>query len=440
MGASAVQNIFKIPELKKRIAFTIGLLFVFRLGTHIPTPGIDGTALNQFFSQMQGTLLGIMDLFSGGSFRRLTVFALGIMPYISASIIFQLLTIVVPQLEKLSKEGEAGRKKINQYTRYATLLLSAVQSFGISFWLENPHNFNGIVVVPQPGWHFRFVTVITLTCGTIFIMWLGEQISQRGIGNGISLIITAGIISRLPSAIHNLIILFNAGEIRLLKLLFLLVMFVVVVMAVISLSQGQRSIPVQYARRIVGRKIYGGQSTYIPLRINHPGVIPIIFSSSIMMMPPTLAQFARVGFMQKVAEFLNPSSWIYLLADTSLIIFFCFFYTAITFNSTDVADNMKKYGGFVPGIRPGRPTADFFDHIMARITLIGAVYLAIIAALPTLISYGMKVPYMIASFLGGTGLLIMVGVILDTIRQIESHLIMRHYEGFIKKGKIKGRY
>jgi len=436
----AVQSIFKIPELKKRIGFTIVLLFVFRVGAHIPTPGVDGSALSQFFNQVQGTLLGIMDLFSGGSFRRLTIFALGIMPYISASIIFQLLTVVIPQLEKLSKEGEAGRRKINQYTRYSTVLLSAIQSFGISFWLENPRNFNGIVIVPDPGWHFRFVTIVTLTCGTIFIMWLGEQISQRGIGNGISLIITAGIISRLPAALHNLGILFAAGEIRLLKLLFLAVMFIGVVMAVIALSQGQRNIPVQYARRIIGRKIYGGQSTYIPLRVNHAGVIPIIFASSIMMMPPTLAQFARVGFMRKIAEYLNPGGWIYLLATAGLIIFFCFFYTAITFNSTDVSDNMKKYGGFVPGIRPGRPTAEFFDHIMARLTLIGAAYLAAVAIFPSIISGGLKVPYLIASFLGGTGLLIIVGVILDTIRQIESHLMMRHYEGFIKKGKIKGRY
>ncbi len=436
----AVQSIFKIPELKKRIFFTVGLLFVFRVGAHIPTPGIDGAALSQFFSQAQGTLLGIMDLFSGGSFRRLTVFALGIMPYISASIIFQLLTVVIPQLEKLSKEGQAGRAKINQYTRLATVILSVIQSFGISFWLENARNFNGIIVVPDPGWHFRMVTVITLTCGTIFIMWLGEQISQRGIGNGISLIITAGIISRFPPALHNLGILFAAGEIRFFKLLFLAAMFVGIVMAIIILSQGQRNIPVQYARRIVGRKIYGGQSTYIPLRVNHPGVIPIIFASSIMMMPATLAQFARVGFMRKFAELLNPGGWFYLLVNAALIIFFCFFYTAITFNSTDVSDNMKKYGGFVPGIRPGRPTSEFFDHIMARITLIGAIYLVVVAEFPTLIYGGLKIPYIIASFFGGTGLLIVVGVSLDTIRQIESHLMMRHYEGFIKKGKIKGRY
>lgn len=436
----AFQSIFKIPELKKRIGFTIALLFIFRLGAHVPTPGIDGLALNQFFSQVQGTLLGIMDLFSGGSFRRLTIFALGIMPYISASIIFQLLTIVIPKLEKLSKEGEAGRRMINQYTRYTTVLLSIIQSFGISFWLENPRNFNGIVVVPETGWHFRFVTIITLTCGTIFIMWLGEQISQRGIGNGISLIITAGIISGFPPTLHNLGLLFAAGEIRLLKLLFLATMFIAVVMAVIILSQGQRNISVQYARRIVGRKIYGGQSTYIPLRVNHPGVIPIIFASSIIMMPATLAQFARVGFMQRIAEHLNRGGWLYILLNVGLIIFFCFFYTAITFNSTDVSDNMKKYGGFVPGIRPGRPTAELFDHIMARITFIGALYLAVVAIFPDFISSGMRINPLIASFFGGTGLLIMVGVVLDTIRQIESHLIMRHYEGFIKKSKIKGRF
>ena len=438
----AIQSIFKIPELKKRIIFTVGLLFVFRIGAHIPTPGINGEALSQLFSQAQGTLLGLMDLFSGGSFRRLTIFALGIMPYISASIIFQLLTVVIPQLEKLSKEGEAGRRKINQYTRYATVLLSTIQSFGISFWLENLHRSFGLSssIVLDPGWHFRLITVITLTSGTIFIMWLGEQISQRGIGNGISLIITAGIISRFPSALHNLGILFTAGQIRLFKLLFLAVMFVGVIMAVIILSQGQRNIPVQYARRIVGRKMYGGQSTYIPLRVNHSGVIPVIFASSIMMMPATMAQFARVGWMQKAAEYLNQGGWIYLLVNGALIIFFCFFYTAMTFNSNDVSDNMKKYGGFVPGIRPGRPTAEFFDHIMARITLIGAVYLVAVAEFPTLISTGLKIPSLVASFLGGTGLLIVVGVTLDTIRQIESHLMMRHYEGFIKKGKIKGRY
>ena len=436
---AVVQNIFKIPELKKRIFFTLGLLFVFRIGTHVPTPGIDSAALSQFFGQAQGTLLGIMDLFSGGAFRRLTIFALGIMPYISASIIFSLLQVVIPQLEKLSKEGDAGRRKINQYTRYATVFLSVVQSLGISFWLENSQNFQGIVVVPEPGWHFRLVTVITLTCGTIFIMWLGEQITQRGIGNGISLIITAGIIARLPAALHNLGILFAAGEIKFLKLLLLAAMFVGIVMAVIILSQGQRNIPVQYARRIIGRKIYGGQSTYIPLRVNHSGVIPIIFASSIMMMPATLAQFG-IGILRKFSELLNPLAWPYMLVNAGLIIFFCFFYTAITFNSGDVADNMKKYGGFVPGIRPGRPTAEYFDHIMARITLIGAVYLVVVAEFPTFISSGMKIPYLISQFFGGTGILIVVGVMLDTIRQIESHLMMRHYEGFIKKGKIKGRY
>lgn len=445
----ALTNLFKIPDLKKKILFTIGIIVIYRIGAYVPTPGIDGGRLAQFFdniSQTQGgTLFGIMNMFAGGAMSRLTIFALGIMPYISASIILQLLTAVIPSLEKLAKEGEAGHKKIVQYTRYGTILLAIVQGFFIALWLENPARFQGLQIVQFPGWPFRILTVITLTSGTAFIMWLGEQIQERGIGNGISIIITVGIISRLPTAIIQLISLVKpssasqSGQLQPFTLVLMAVMLVAVVLSVIVITQGQRKIPIQYAKRIIGRKVYGGQSTYIPLKVNQAGVIPIIFAQSIILFPATIAAIVPNPFIQRIAGSLNRGDWLYNLIYTLFIVFFCYFYTAITFNPVDVADNMKKYGGFVPGIRPGKQTAEYLDFIMTRITLPGAGFLALIAILPSIISSFLKVPYLIASFFGGTGILIIVGVMLDTMRQIESQLLMRHYDGFMKKGKIRGR-
>ena len=444
----AFANSFKIPDLRKKLFVTMALISVYRVGAFIPTPGVNGAALMQFFEnvtrQQGGTLFGIMNMFSGGALTRLTVFALGIMPYISASIILQLMITVVPHLEKLSKEGEAGRRKIIQYTRYGTVVLAVVQSFFISLWLENPARFQGLMIVDNPGWAFRFITVITLTTGTAFIMWLGEQIQERGIGNGISLIITAGIISRLPTALYQVFALVSpfAPERRQINLSTLVVMSaigVLVIVAVILITQGQRKIPVQYAKRIIGRRVYGGQSTYIPLRVNQAGVIPIIFAQSLILFPATIAGFMPNPALQKIAQSLVRGQLLYTLFYSLLIIFFAYFYTAITFNPADVAENMKKYGGFVPGVRPGKRTAEYFDFIMTRITLPGAVFLAFIAVFPDMLGAWLKIPYLIASFFGGTALLIVVGVMLDTMRQIESQLLMRHYEGFMKKGRIRGR-
>ena len=443
-----IVNIFKIPDLKKKILITLGLIAVFRIGAFVPTPGIDGLKLAQFFDNIArtqgGTLFGIMNMFSGGAMRRLTIFALGIMPYISASIILQLLTTVVPALERLARQGEEGRKKITQYTRYGTVVLSVVQSFFIALWLENPAHFQGMQIVQYPGWGFRILTVITLTTGTAFIMWLGEQIQERGIGNGISLIITAGIVSRLPAAIIQLISLASPGQggeaqIDPFKLVFLAFMFVAVIVAVVLITQGQRKIPVQYAKRVVGRKIYGGQSTYIPLRVNQSGVIPIIFAQSIILFPATIAGFMPNKALQGVASALMMGQPLYYVVYGLLILFFCYFYAAITFNPVDMANNMKRFGGFVPGIRPGKQTAEYLDFIMTRITLPGAIFLTIIAVLPSVINGQIGIPFLVASFFGGTGLLIIVGVMLDTMRQIESHMLMRHYEGFLKKGRVKGR-
>ncbi len=441
-------NLFKIPDLKKKILFTLGLIAVYRIGAYIPTPGIDGAKLAQFFDNIArtqgGTLFGLMNMFSGGAMQRLTIFALGIMPYISASIILQLLTTVIPALERKARQGEEGRKAITQYTRYGTIILSIIQSFFIALWLENPARFQGMQIVQFPGWGFRILTVITLTTGTAFIMWLGEQIQEKGIGNGISLIITAGIVSRMPAAIFQLISLVAPGtsgeaQIDPFKLVFLAFMFVAVVVSVVVITQGQRKIPIQYAKRVVGRKIYGGQSTYIPLRVNQSGVIPIIFAQSILMFPATIAGIVPSRAIQGVASALMMGRPLYYVIYSALILFFCYFYAAITFNPIDMANNMKRFGGFVPGIRPGRQTAEYLDFIMTRITLPGAVFLTIIAVLPTVINSQLGIPYLVASFFGGTGLLIIVGVMLDTMRQIESHLLMRHYEGFMKKGRVKGR-
>jgi preprotein translocase subunit SecY len=436
----AFGDAFKIPELRRRILFTLGMLVICRLGCHVPTPGIDGHALSEFFTQSRGTLMELFDLFAGGALRRATIFALGIMPYISASIILQLLTAVMPNLARLAREGEAGRRKITQYTRYGTVILSLLQSFGLTFWLQSLKSPTGIPVVPHSGPSFQVIAVMTMTCGTVFLMWLGEQISERGIGNGISLIILVGIVARLPAAGIQTASLMRAGTISFVKLFFMLAIMVGIVAAIVILETGQRRVPVQYAKRIVGRKIYGGQSTHIPLRVNTSGMIPIIFASAILMVPATMAQFINHPFTRGIATQLAPDKVAYNLLYFILIIFFCYFYTAIVFNPADVADNIKRYGGFVPGIRPGRATSEYIDHILTRITLGGAIGLALIAIFPWVVMLWLKIPYLVASFFGGAGLIIVVGVVLDTMRQVESHLLMRHYEGFIKKGKIKGRF
>ena len=422
-------NIFKIPELKKRILFTLGLLIVYRVGVHVPTPGIDGTALASFFAGKKGTLLGLFDMFSGGALERLSVFALGIMPYISASIILQLLTVTIPHLERLSKEGEQGRKKITQYTRYGTILLSVIQGFGISIGLESMSSPGGAPVVLHPGWEFRIMTVMTLTAGTAFIMWLGEQITERGIGNGISLIIFAGIIVRMPNAIGNTFRLVSTGEMGIFSMLILLVLMIMVVGFIIYMEQGQRRISVQYAKRVVGRKMYGGQSTHLPLKVNTSGVIPPIFASSIIMFPATIASFITIPWMQSLASAVRPGNIVYESLYVGFIFFFCYFYTAVTFNPADVADNMKKQGGYIPGIRPGKRTADYIDRVLTRITLGGAIYVSAVCVLPSVLITKFNVPF----YFGGTALLIVVGVAIDTIQQIESHMLTRHYEGFLKK-------
>jgi preprotein translocase subunit SecY len=428
-------NIFKIPELKKRLLYTAALLAVYRVGVHVPTPGIDSVALASFFAKVEGTIFGIFNMFSGGALERLSVFALGIMPYISASIILQLLTVVIPHLEQLKKEGEAGRKKITQYTRYGTVVLSVIQGFGISVGLESMTSPGGASVVIAPGWGFRLMTVLTLTAGTAFIMWLGEQITERGIGNGISLIIFAGIVARMPQAIGNTFRLLSTGEMGIFAIIILISLMVIVVAFIIFVEQGQRRIPVQYAKRVVGRRLYGGQSTHLPLKINTSGVIPPIFASSIIMFPATIASFINIPIVQSIANAMRPGNWAYELPYIVFIFFFCYFYTAVTFNPEEVAENMKKNGGFIPGIRPGKRTADYIDKVLTRITLGGAVYVSAVCVLPSVLITRFNVPF----YFGGTALLIVVGVAIDTIAQMESHMLTRHYEGFLKKGGIRGR-
>ncbi len=430
------QNIGKIPELKRRILATLLLLAVYRVGVHIPTPGIDGRVLASIFEQAKGTLLGFFDMFAGGGLERLSVFALGIMPYISASIILQLLTVVVPTLERLSKEGEAGRKKITQYTRYGTVVISLIQGFGIAVGLEQMRGAAGELVVYNPGWSFRLMTVVTLTGGTAFIMWLGEQITEKGIGNGISLIIFAGIVARMPNAIAGTLSLVNSGEMNWFVVILLTAMMLFVIAFIIFMETSQRRIPVQYAKRVVGRKMFGGQSTHLPLKVNTAGVIPPIFASSILMFPATIASFINHPYMKKFSELLTPGSFLHEVLYIAFIIFFCFFYTAIVFNPDNVSDNMKKYGGYIPGIRPGKKTSEYIEKILSRVTLIGALYISFVCVLPTLLVKKFNVPF----YFGGTALLIVVGVALDTIQQIESHLILRHYDGLVKKsGRLKGR-
>ncbi len=431
---SGIQNIFKIPELKRRILFSLAFLAIYRVGVHIPTPGVDGDALARFFAQYQDTLFGIFNMFSGGALERLSVFALGIMPYISASIILQLLTVVFPHLERLKKEGEQGRKKITQYTRYGTIVLSIIQGFGISVGLENMAAPGGATIVLTPGWSFRIMTVITLTAGTAFIMWLGEQISERGIGNGISLIIFAGIVARMPQAIGNTFSMLSTGEMGIFVVVLLTVLMVGVIAFINFMEQGQRRIPVQYAKRVVGRRMYGGQSTHLPLKINTSGVIPPIFASSLIMFPATLASFFKdVTIMQYISNALRPGALIYETMFVGFIFFFCYFYTAIVFNPADVAENMKKYGGYIPGIRPGKRTADYIDKVLTRITLGGAAYVSAVCVLPSVLMTQLNVPF----YFGGTSLLIVVGVAMDTVGQVESHLITRNYDGFLASGKIK---
>jgi preprotein translocase subunit SecY len=429
---TSFQNIFKIPELRTRILFTLTMLAVYRVGAHIPTPGINNEELAKFLQEKGGSLLGFLDIFSGGALSRLTIFALGIMPYISASIILQLLTVVIPHLSKLAKEGERGRKKIIQYTRYGTIAIAMIQGFGIAIGLEG---MNQGAFVLNPGWSFRLMTVITLTAGTGFLMWLGEQITERGIGNGISLIIFAGIVARLPSAVAQTFDLYQVGQLSFMLLVILGVVMLGVVAAIVFLESGRRKIPVQYAKRVIGRRVYGGQSTHIPLKINTAGVIPPIFASSIIAFPATIAGFIQIPWVQSLGAQLAPGSLLYTVLYVGLIVFFCFFYTAVVLNPVDMADNMKKYGGFIPGIRPGQRTSDYIYKVLTRITTAGSVYLAAVCVVPEFLIYKLNVPF----YFGGTSLLIVIGVGLDTAQQIESHMLMRNYEGFLAKGRLRGR-
>jgi preprotein translocase subunit SecY len=457
----SLRNVFAIPELRRRVLFMLAMLAVYRIGNHIPTPGVNTEALALLAEQARNTMFGLYDLFSGGNLSRVTIFALGIMPYISASIIFQLLTVVWPYLERLSKEGELGRRKITQYTRYATIGLAIVQSFGIAIFLERQTDIaGGLPLVYESGWGFRLMTVLTLTTGTAFIMWLGEQITERGIGNGMSLIIFAGIVVGLPRAVITTIDQLRTGQMGLIRLLLLVLMMVVVVGIIVFMERGQRRVQVQYAKRLVGRRMYGGSSTHIPLKVNTGGVIPVIFASSILAFPATIAGMFPTGSMGRaVIDQLGWGMPLYNLLYIAGIIFFAYFYTAIIFNPDDVAENMRKYGGFIPGIRPGKRTAEYIDTILSRITLAGAVYLAAVAILPEFLITGFKVapipvigewldaalPQFVTQgmnvtfYFGGTSLLIIVGVSMDTVQQIESQLIMRHYDGFMKKTRIKGR-
>ncbi|WP_396623996.1 preprotein translocase subunit SecY [Luteitalea sp.] len=457
----SLRNIFAVPELRLRVLFTLGLLGVFRIGHHIPTPGVNTEALALLAEQARNTMFGLYDLFSGGNLSRVTIFALGVMPYISASIILQLLTVVWPTLERISKEGELGRRKITQYTRYGTILLSVVQALSIAIFLERQTNVaGGLPLVYEPGWGFRLLTVLTLTTGSVFVMWLGEQITERGVGNGMSLIIYSGIVVGLPRAVMTTLDQLKTGEIGLLRLALLLLVMITVVAAIVYVERAHRRVTVHYAKRVVGRRMYGGSSTHIPLKVNTGGVMPVIFASSLLAFPATIAgMFPPESWVQRVAQQLAWGMPLYNLLQVALIIFFAYFYTAIVFNPDDVAENMRKYGGFIPGIRPGKRTAEYIDLILTRITLVGALYLAAVALLPEFLISGFKVapiPFIgetldaalpgwftnglgVTFFFGGTSLLIVVGVAMDTVQQLESQLIMRHYDGFMKKTRIRGR-
>jgi len=457
---NSLKNIFAVSDLRNRVLFTLGVLAVYRVGGFIPTPGVNSAALVEFARQLEGTVFGLADMFTGQNLSRVTIFALGIMPYISASIILQLLTVVWPYLERLSKEGELGRRKITQYTRYGTILLSVVQAAGIALFLErNTAVAGGLPLVHDPGWTFRLMTVLTLTTGTCFIMWLGERITERGIGNGMSLIIYAGIVVGFPSAVASTVNQVRTGQLGLLSVVFLILMMVLVIAGVIFIERGHRRLTVQYAKRVVGRRMYGGSSTHIPLKVNTGGVIPVIFASSILAFPLTIAQAFQNPWALWVQEQLGIGMPLHYLLYVVGIIFFAYFYTAIVFNPDDVAENMRKYGGFIPGIRPGKRTAEYIDTILARLTLAGAVYLSLIAILPEMLLNGFRVaaiPFVgepldaalprfisegmgVQFYFGGTSLLIVVGVAMDTVQQVESQLIMRHYDGFMKKTRIRGR-
>jgi preprotein translocase subunit SecY len=434
-----IQNIGKIPELKRRIIFTLLMLIVYRVGCHIPTPGVDAAALAAFFDQMQGTVLGLFNMFSGGALEQMSVMALGIMPYISASIILQLLAIVVPHLEKLRKEGEQGRKKITQYTRYGTVVISIIQGLGIAVMLERMSSPDQAPVVLVGGWGFRLLTVITLTAGTAFLMWLGEQITERGVGNGISLIIFSGIVARFFPGVGRVIELIRVGQISAFFMTIVVAMMIGIVGFIVFMERAQRRIPVQYAKRVVGRKMYGGQSTHLPLKINTSGVIPPIFASSMLMFPATIGNIVDLKGIPwldyAINTLLRGNHPVYNILYVILIIFFCYFYTSVQFNPVDVADNMKKQGGFIPGIRPGKNTAEYIDKVLTRITLSGALYVSAVCVLPQIFMYQLNLPFPF----GGTALLIVVGVAMDTSNQIESHMLTRHYEGFMKKGLGKVR-
>ena len=438
-----IKNVFSIPELRKRILFTFGVLVVVRLGAHIPITGVNGEALRVAFESMQNTLFGLFDMFAGGAFQKATLFALGIMPYISASIMIQLMGTVVPYFQRLQKEGEAGRKKITQITRYGTVLIAIFQAYSVTVFLESMTASSAagtIAVVANPGLGFKFGAIITIVTGTMLLMWLGERITERGIGNGISLIIMIGIMSRLPTVIISEVAMINEGVRNILSELILLGIMFVIIAFVVFLTQGTRKIPVQYAKKVIGRKVYGGQSTHIPLRVNTAGVMPIIFAQSIMFLPSTIAMFfVDSEFMQGVMRWFSFDHPFYWFVFGTLIVFFTYFYTAIAFDPVQVSTQMKQHGGFIPGIRPGKKTADYIDNILTRVTLPGSFFLAFVAIFPYILMNAMDVGYDLASFFGGTSLLIIVGVSLDTLQQIESHLLMRHYDGFLSKGKIRGR-
>ena len=440
MILNTFRNVFKIGELRKRILFTLMILGIERIGTLVVTPGIDTAVLEEGFRQLQGTLFGLYDLFAGGAFSRAAVFGLGIMPYISASIIIQLLGSVIPFFQKLQREGEEGRKKITQYTRYGTLLISSMQAYGVAIFLQNIELANGLRAVPNPGLGFILITMLSMSAGTMLIMWLGEQIDDRGIGNGISLIIFIGIISRLPSALVNEYTQFSAGQRGLLAELLLLALAGFIIAMIVLITQGTRRIPIQYAKRVIGRKVYGGVNTHFPMRVNTAGVMPIIFAQAIMFVPSTVITFfPESEFMISVQRLFSYESWFYWILYGAMVVFFTYFYTAIALNPVDVADNLKKQGGFIPGVRPGKKTSEFLDNILTRITLPGSIFLAIVAIIPAILAKYGKIPYDLASFFGGTGLLIIVGVALDFLQQVESHLFMRHYDGFMKSGRIRGR-
>jgi preprotein translocase subunit SecY len=460
---NSIVNIFSIPDLRNRVLFMLGLLAVYRVGAFIPTPGINNEALEQLFQAQAGTIFGFLDIFTGGNLRRFSIFALGIMPYITASIILQLATVVVPYLEKLSKEGELGRRKITQYTRYLTVVLTLFQGFMTAIALERSGGGTGPQIVLDPGWGFRLMVMITLTTGTAFIMWVGEQITERGIGNGISLIIFAGIVVGLPNAITEIWQNLQTRTWSIFTVLILLVAMIITVAFVVFVERGQRKIPVQYAKRVVGRRVYGGQATHLPLRVNSGGVIPVIFAASIVSIPSTLGVVFPQTFMRNLSAQLAQGMPLYNLLYIVGIIFFCFFYVSIIFNPMEVADNIRKYGGYIPGIRPGKRTAEFIDRILSRLTAAGAIYLVLVCLLPEFLMTGFKVqpiPFIgpamddfltsanlsfittglgVSFYFGGTSLLIVVGVAMDTVQQIESQLIMRHYDGFLKKGRIRGR-